>query len=355
MEVRPEKSPGNCFDALRLALAGCVVFGHSFLLGGFGPEPLEALTKGQVHIAYDAVLGFFGLSGYLVAASWLRSASTGDFLWRRVRRIVPGFWACLLFTAFLIAPAMQLAHTGYLAGFPWSGPQGMLGFAYRNSLLRIRQWSVGDVVAGHPYDGSLDGSLWSLWPEFSCYVALAFLGYFGGLNRYRALLGATILGLAAGHAIALALGTAPLPLLPSLLVLTSGTRFYLAFAVGVGVRVWPAQLVLDRKGTVFLALILALSARYGGYALASPVLIPWLLVSLGENASLRLHRDISYGTYLYSFALQQLMVSLHGNSHGWLLYFLVTLAGSLAAGWLSWTLLERRFISPRRLAANQRT
>ena len=57
---------GNNFDFLRFLLAAIVVYYHSYFLLGLS----------GAHLGSVAVLGFFGLSGFLVTQSWLRSGSS---------------------------------------------------------------------------------------------------------------------------------------------------------------------------------------------------------------------------------------------------------------------------------------
>ena len=48
-----------------------------------------------------AVVGFFGISGYLITGSAERSRPL-RYLWQRFLRIFPAFWVCLVVTAFVI-------------------------------------------------------------------------------------------------------------------------------------------------------------------------------------------------------------------------------------------------------------
>ena len=61
--------------------------------------------------------------------------------------------------------------------------------------------------------------------------------------------------------------------------------------------------------------------------------------------------DLSYGLYLYGFAIQQLLI--HLAPQFWIpsSLFAVSWLLSLAAGWLSWRLVERPFL--RRKATSQ--
>ncbi len=89
----------NSLNFLRLVLALAVVVSHAILLGGFGSHELfhRPTSLGMV-----AVYGFFGISGFLIASSASRN-TFGHYLWQRCLRILPGFWVCLVVTAFGIA------------------------------------------------------------------------------------------------------------------------------------------------------------------------------------------------------------------------------------------------------------
>src|SRR5690349_2390477 len=87
----------NALNAVRLLLATFVVVDHSLeaATGQPGPWP---------YLGGFAVDGFFAISGYLIAGSRAR-LEMRPFLWRRALRLMPGYWALLLFTALLAAPA----------------------------------------------------------------------------------------------------------------------------------------------------------------------------------------------------------------------------------------------------------
>ncbi|MCF4967964.1 hypothetical protein CV014_12965 [Nostoc sp. CMAA1605] len=57
---------------LRLFLAILVIFSHSYELGGYGIEPFKTLYK--FTLGDIAVHGFFGLSGFLITASFMNTS-----------------------------------------------------------------------------------------------------------------------------------------------------------------------------------------------------------------------------------------------------------------------------------------
>src|SRR6478752_4997220 len=96
----------NALNAVRLLLAVLVVVDHSSMIGYGAPSRFTYLGG----FAVDA---FFAISGYLVTGSRLRTG-TGAFLWRRVIRLMPAYWAALIVTAVLVAPASaRMSHIDY--------------------------------------------------------------------------------------------------------------------------------------------------------------------------------------------------------------------------------------------------
>lgn len=72
----------NNFDFLRFFLAALVIFSHSFPLldGSKEWEPLYRFTGRQVEAGAVAVDGFFIISGFLIAQSWVRGEACGTSL-----------------------------------------------------------------------------------------------------------------------------------------------------------------------------------------------------------------------------------------------------------------------------------
>src|SRR5664280_1690954 len=159
----------NALNFLRLCFALLVIFSHSIVLGGYRSETLWGHgTLGD--IAVDA---FFAVSGFLIAAS----ASRNDvlrYLWQRFLRIFPAFWVCLLVTAFLIAPIGWVAQ-GRPLGAYWSAPAGPIHYVVVNWFLRIHAYGIAGTPRQVPYPNAWDGSLWTLFYEFYCYLMVAFL------------------------------------------------------------------------------------------------------------------------------------------------------------------------------------
>src|SRR5256885_3012844 len=172
-----ERGRGNNFDALRFVLAAAVIYSHSHLMTGAGPDPLERLTRGQIYLGAVAVDAFFILSGYLVTASWMRSENLGKFLASRILRIHPGFIVAALLSVALIGPLGARSALAYFRELDLPA----LGW----SFLRLKKLTVPATFEWVPGSANeVNGSLWTVCIEFECYLAVAALGL-AGLLRDR--------------------------------------------------------------------------------------------------------------------------------------------------------------------------
>ena len=167
--------PANSFTFLRLMLAILVVFGHSFVLGGFGEEPLGRWSNGTTTGRELAVQGFFILSGFLLAQSLTRQPSLARFAARRAFRILPGYWVALLVTSLIVIPAMYAyffpGRLSYMQSLLLSD-YNAVHYLERNSLLWQGQKWILPFFQQNPASGIVNGSLWSLFYEALCYACL---------------------------------------------------------------------------------------------------------------------------------------------------------------------------------------
>jgi peptidoglycan/LPS O-acetylase OafA/YrhL len=333
----------NGVTLLRLGLAALVVYGHSWEVSGHGPDPLQrgaGVTCGEV-----GVNAFFALSGFLVTQSWLRSRSAEDYLWRRSLRILPGFWVCLLVTGLGLFPAlwMRAHHTGWRAALSQAP---FVGYILHNALLRVRQATIGDLFASQPAAGVVNGALWSLFPEFLCYLGVAAAGLLGGFaarrRAWRWLGMAAVYALHVGGPLILAhLGPRSFGAGWYLWRLSTQAGYFAMGALGcVGgesLRTNPVRLGL---GLILLGLALAFHA----YPELGPLFLPFALLQLAAllpGAWLDRIGDYSYGLYVYHFPVQQTLVFLGWAGLGATAFFGLTLAFALPVAVLSWHAVER--------------
>jgi peptidoglycan/LPS O-acetylase OafA/YrhL len=347
----------NNIQALRLALSVLVLYSHSYALGGTGAvEPFARLDRMQESGGGIAVDLFFVLSGFLISASYEHSRSVWDYLLRRVRRIYPAFIVAMLISALYLLP---------LSGGHRTEPtRAAQCFDFITQTLQLYEYPYTGVFPHNPVHLVLNGSIWSIHYEFLCYLGLLLLGL-TGLLRSRSFL--LFLFLAAG-----VLGT--LFTFPAVLALFA-RHFWDAWIVllqrTVGfLPLWAHVLPMYLAGILFYRLRARLTVGPWWIAAAGCVLIAacriphawhllfplaggYLFLVLALHPRIHLHGldrfgDLSYGTYLYAFPIQQLIVQHLGHPVGPLLLFSLSLPPTLLCAFCSWHLFEQWFLRPQR-------
>lgn len=326
----------NALNALRLALAAEVILFHSFPITGRMPP--AALLQLLFAVGVD---GFFAISGFLIARSWLNNPRVGEYLRARALRILPGFYVCLIVTAFVIAP-LSLVIQG---GSPGKLLMSTAPFEYvlKNSAVIYVQHDVGGTPLGVGFAGDWNGSLWSLIWEVLCYLAVAVLGIVGLATRRW--ISPLILGFALMGALMLPPLTFPgVWTIPQLLA-----RCVMMFAAGAVMYQWrdviPAKWSLVGVSVVIVVLAGILLPDYrvvGALPLAYAVIVSGTLL---RNKRLALRTDLSYGLYIYAFPMQQLLAIAGLAFLTPVLFFVLSTAATLPLAALSWFLVEKRAMS----------
>jgi peptidoglycan/LPS O-acetylase OafA/YrhL len=329
----------NSFSALRLLLAIAVIVSHSFYLPGYGADPFERWTG--LRLGEIAVDGFFALSGMLVTTSLLGNPDLVRFIRHRLARLMPGFWVCLAFCAFVLSPITVVVDLGWEGLFKTSTIASLFGYVVKNSALMVVEPSLPNVLNGLSYR-RINPCLWSLAPEACCYVLLALawaLRMLDGKRRSLLLLLAFFLALISlsgiGKPLLGAMGGAPLVRLIEL---------GLHFLSGVLTVLYLKRLRLSLVAAICMVVAYCVCLTYAPLQFLRILLLAPMLAVLARVIPLhdRFDRmDISYGLYLYGSAMQQVAVGLGFTAPGPWSFFVLSLSAAAPIALLSWMLIEK--------------
>lgn len=338
----PLDSRRNALNLVRLVLATSVIFHHSFPLTGAGEGPLyfgDALGGW-------AVVGFFCLSGYLITASrW--GKSFGDYLTLRIARIYPAFLICLLTTPLIFAPLNYRHATGSLDGY-WSSPTSPFAYVFVNAGLKMNAYDVAGTPFNVPYPGAWNGSLWSLYYEFYCYILVGLVGIFVVARRsvwpMIAAWAASVLARVLHGPLNEVFGVGfDMDMLTKLVpyFFAGGVLHVLKRYVGMH---WAVAAV---SAGIFVGL-LSLSPEWGGQmgSVFGAYVLLWLGHVLPSPQIIRVH-DVSYGMYIYGFQMQQIVMTFSPEIGYWGLSS-IALILTVAFAVPSWFLVERPVIEAAR-------
>jgi peptidoglycan/LPS O-acetylase OafA/YrhL len=324
----------NNFNLVRLLLALSVLLSHAPEIID-GDRSREILTRIFESLSFGelAVDGFFLLSGYLIVQSWESQPRAWPFLKKRLLRIYPGFIVATLVCAFIVGPLGAVPKT-YFAELD-------VPFLLVNMLV-LQKPAVPDVFAGLHHEG-INNSMWSISAEFVCYLGVLALGVTGALGRRKTWLALTILAFAIGATARLADVTIP------------GVRLAMLFLSGGAYYLYRDKIRMDGRmalGAAAVVILCLFSWRVSELAVAS--LGGYVLIYAAGKRSAWLMQfnrlpDVSYGTYLYGWPIQKLLVWYIPTISPWQL-FVLSAPCALLAGAISWILVEEpalRFKRPR--------
>lgn len=267
------------FDILRLTGAALVIFGHSYALLG---QRVPSMFGQQPHVV--GVKLFFLVSGFLITASWLRDPHLVRFVVKRLLRVMPALIAVVALTALVLGPIISTDAAYFESPKVWT-------YVWRNIAL-LPYHELPGVFEGNPHP-VVNGSLWTLPVEAFCYA-----------------LTPVVLTLISNRQIAAAGYVAAAIVLGALTVDVEVMGFGLNGAAEMMPYFWMGAAYRLAGGRVPMFPLRALPA------------------------------DLSYGTYLMAFPVQQTIIMLSPGI-GPLALIVLTLAVVLPAAWLSWRFVEQ--------------
>lgn len=346
-----ERGGQNSFDLLRLGAAFAVLVSHSFVLayGSEAAEPIYRFTEGRYSLGFLAVAAFFVLSGFLISASADRSSSIRSFVDKRARRILPALWVSTVATILVLGLfATTRPVLEYL--------QNIQTWRYlANAVFLPHDYTLPGVFDANPFPRSVNGSLWSLKYEVACYALVLLAAQ--GTRRFR--LCFFTVAFVASSVLQLVVDPASLRgITYHVALLSKVLPFFAVGAIAYDIR---DRLPVSRTGLIVAAAVapLALTAAHAHALVAAS--LAYLLLGLGSLDTISARRlrafgDISYGVYLYSFPVQQLvvMLALPGSRTWWgNVLFAAPIVILLATA--SWYLVERPMLRSSRSAARDTT
>lgn len=336
----------NNFDFLRLLFACFVIITHSYTLSGVGDiDFLGALSNSQLQLSKIGVTGFFVISGYLIYKSMERSPTPINYFWKRFLRLFPALFVVLVFTI-LVLPLV------YENNIPYLKNREVWTYIPLNIIL-YPQYTISGVFENNPYPKIINGSLWTIRYEFLMYIATALLFKFRH-NRN------TMIKITSFVWLLCLIGMFILPQS----ILQINFIFRVKNLLQLGACFWGGALLAAIglnsntkhifKIFVPLLTIFIVAVKYGLSDYLYYIIVPLLIILIGLKPLYlvkdigKVIGDLSYGTYLYAFVVQQFVVCFCRPNHIQLM--LLTFIITLFLAYISWHLVEKRFIALKRVS-----
>ena len=327
--------PGrNSFNLVRLMAAALVIVSHSFLIPyGLGSkEPLQSLTS--LTLGQHAVHVFFVISGLTLSRSITLKPSMALYARARLLRIVPALIGFGLFFAFVMGPLA----TSVTLGLYFSDPNTWL---YPLSVpINFQQAATPPLVFQKaPIPGAINNPLWTIKYEIFAYLSLGIFAAVGALRKTRYSIAALIV--TALFSIVLQ----PYQDENGLGALFQTAKFSFCFLLGVVLYLLRKSVPLNPIWLLFTLFLVVLVSQSPAALLAFIVLDAHIAIVVGSSnfGWLTLwtqQNDISYGTYIYGWPIQQFAITVF-PALGAFGLGTMSMFAALGLGYLSWKAIEQ--------------
>ena len=331
----------NNYDFLRVFAALCITYTHAYnLLQQSVNEPLMKISGQRVDFSFIGLSIFFSVSGYLVAKSAVTSPSFKNYVWKRFLRIQPLLIVVSVLSIFILGPLFtSLSVADYLSNAET--------YSYLRNIMPVFgiQFFLPGVFLKNVAESGINGSLWTLVIEERLYIFLSLLFLFRRTKKLFFLI--TIL-------------------LFNILYLMHMIFYHVQLIEYLNrPQVFYALIFLNASCLYLLKINFENYAKIAGFLivlfgiiiisffaeLSQPLqvlLIPMLVIALAHvkgitNRAGR-YGDFTYGIYIFSFPVQQMLIAKHAVQNNPLILFLLTLTIVIPAAIISWHLLEKKMV-----------
>lgn len=324
----------NNLNAIRLVAATSVTFGHSFvMLSGSGKSHPTLFGLDTGWFGFLAVAVFFALSGILITRSFLAKAEWLPFLEARILRIFPGLIFANVVTAIIVSQVLLGQGFSALVSLEnWK-------YVYDATVFRLTDYS--GVFKAMPV-ASANGSLWTLPIEFRHYLFVLALGVVGCLKRRTWFVGLMVfLFLVAAFRMDVIFDQ----LFPLFFDISSYDSAYLSlplsFCIGMFACLYAEKFILNIPVAIAA---LVFSIAFGGW-LGIVVAFAYAAIVFGFHTKvyvprLNFRNDISYGVYVLSWPVQQMLIYTKLATSPWAV-FVGTMLIVVPLAYISWRFIEK--------------
>ena len=321
----------NNLNFIRFIAAVMVIFGHSYAatLSYKMGDPICRLTKNQLDFGGLAVSIFFVYGGFLIAKSMERLKETKKYFKARIIRIFPPLIFVTFVATFIMGPLVTvLPLSRYFSDYA----------TYRyllNSLMILIHDLPGVFIDN--INTSVNGPLWTLPVEFSCYIMCYFFYKLKLLDEKIAKY-TVIPAIIFYYIMYVSLSDMP--------IIREALRPIMLFYVGMIYYVYRNKVKFEYKYLIISLIFLIVGSVADIMQFAIIVFLPYILFCIGYGTTRKLEHfgekmEISYGIYLFGWPVQQCVVFFLGKETLPLIVFIIAVPIAIICGVITFNLVEK--------------
>lgn len=329
----------NNFDFIRFILSFTVILSH---IVDLSQHPSLTFLR-PFFDSYIAVTGFFIISGFLIAKSYISTKNIKQYFSKRANRLLPGY----LFTIF--CGAIFLSFTSSLTLREYFLSTDLYKYLFYNiTFLNFLHPCLPGVFLNNNLC-SVNGALWTIKVEVGFYIIIPLLIYI--INKFpkKIFLFIFIYVAALLYKYAMAryyqqTGNKVFDILTHQL-----PAFMSYFVSGMAMHYYLPRFLSNKKYLILIAVPIFILEYYFSLEILKPLALTIIIFYVAYGFSFLnnfgKYGDFSYGTYIYHFPIIQLCVTLGFFSrYNPFIVAVCIIITVLTMAVLSWNLIEKRFI-----------
>ncbi len=328
----------NNFDIVRLVMAFIVLLVHSAEVTR--NAELRFLTY---FLDSDfAVKGFFVISGFLIAKSYIRSSSLSSYITKRCKRILPAYIFTIIMCLIIGVFVTSLPLSDFITN------KETIKYILANfSFMNFIQPSLPGVFEHNP-NQPMDGSLWTIKSEIALYVLLPFLI---PLLKKKPLLSYVVIYLiscawfyfftyiySGGKADTLAKQ-----------FISLSSYFFFGTLLATNENIFKQLKIITIVSLVIFFVTKKTELTHFIQPIAYSSVVILFCTGVFKEIPIGKYGDFSYGLYLYHWPVIQILIYLGIYDRHPFVGLLLTILISLTLAILSWNFLENRFLKRKKI------
>ncbi|MCD0464659.1 acyltransferase [Flavobacterium sp. ENC] len=325
----------NCFDFLRFFFAANILLAHLSELS----QNSNLAFLSHFSNAIIAIKGFFVISGFLVAKSFVNTSSLKEYFIKRAKRILPAYVVVVVFSVLIFS---FFSSADFLDYFSDSNTYKYLG--WNLVFLNFMQPCLPGLFEGNLLC-AVNGALWTLKVEEGFYIVLPLIFYAIKKTKRPILILVSLYFLSLLYWFMMdSYFNKPL--------LAKQLPGYLSYFVTGIFLFLNFEFIMKFKKTILMFSVLILLSYYFSnlqtdvfYPAAFGCIVIIMAYNLPFLNNFGKYGDFTYGLYIYHFPVIQIFrqYDLFEKYNAYLMAVAVILI-TLFFAVLSWFLIERRFL-----------
>lgn len=341
-------SRNNSFTIMSIIMSIMIIIFHSYaLFYNNGKTDFFSNLLGYENTGSIVVSIFFIISGFMIPTSLKNSKSLKQYFYKRIKKIIPPLFLCLLVSGLVIAPLVsKVNYLNYLFH-----PGNYFYYIFDNIFfIKNTVFRIGNAFINNPYPAVINGSIWTLKHQFFMYILIVpiFYLFLKDDKKYYYLIYLLM------FIIVVLSYLGCLDVIYKFLdhrlgfigIFSEGkmlVRFTYYFMVGVFINKYIDKIPVNIPCVLVAILSIVLTHKSDVLPFICLICLPYLTIVLGTIKCPIKITDISYHIYIWAFPIQQLIIYLWFKQLNIYSYMLLSIFITVLISYISYYLTEYPF------------